>query len=173
MQSLKGSEFTMKRKISVGILMAVACAVSTPVTAATSGNAEKYAVGLQSSFMSGGLSAKMKINDKMSGQAVLGALGTLTSFSGRVLYEVKSDNYWDMYGFGTVGVWVWDGGPYFESETAVGFGGGAGIEWDWRAIAPDLPPLYWSLEAGLGVVNFDNYTGFSTFSLGGGVHYRF
>ncbi len=45
------------------------------------------------------------------------------------------------------------------------FGGiGAGVEWDWREVRDDLPPLSWSLELGL------NHT---SISLGFGVHYTF
>ncbi|MBU1487235.1 hypothetical protein KKH56_04195 [bacterium] len=134
---------------------------------------KKVAVGFQNSLMSWGLSGKMQLSDKWTAQGVIGALGTFTSFSGRGLYKLQSDKYWEMYGFGQAGVWMWGGGRGYDSETTFGFGGGAGVEGDWRALSPKLPPLYWNIEAGLGVISWENYSGFSIFNFGSGVHYKF
>ncbi|HHJ18466.1 MAG TPA: hypothetical protein ENJ84_01330 [Gammaproteobacteria bacterium] len=131
----------------------------------------KYSAGLQSSFMSYGPSGKIHLNDKLTLQGIIGALGTLTSFSARGLYKfVDFEPHWNMYGFGQLGVWTYSG---ISNETVFGYGGGVGMEWGLRNIRESMPPVSFSVEAGFGVINFDDYTGFSTFNLGSGVHYRF
>jgi hypothetical protein len=132
----------------------------------------KYGVGFQSAFPAYGLSGMMDINEDISVQAIVGFFGSLKTFAARGLYNFQREDYWNLYGFGMLGVWNYSIGSV--SETVPGFGLGAGISYDWRAFNADLPPLFWNLELGLGIVNFDevNYN-FSTFMFGAGVHYRF
>ena len=68
--------------------------------------------------------------------------------------------------------WDANGNWVEETETAMGFGAGGGIEYNWQAFAPDLPPIWWNLEAGIGSVPLDYYN-FSAFMIGLGAHYRF
>lgn len=67
----------------------------------------------------------------------------------------------------------WEGWNYKEkTESVMGFGAGAGIEYDWRALSPNLPPIRWNAEIGLGRVGLEYYN-FSTLMFGVGGHYRF
>ena len=141
----------------------------------------KYGVGFQGSFPAYGISGMMDVNETISVQAILGFFGSLNTYAGRGLYRFKKERDWEIYGYGMIGIWSYDGvgvrtGFALENytETAVGFGAGAGLEYDWRALSPDLPPLFWNVELGIGIVNFNkvNYD-FNTLLIGLGVHYRF
>jgi hypothetical protein len=137
----------------------------------------KYGVGFQGTFPASGLSGMMNITDDIAIQAIAGFFGTLRTFSGRGLYKFQQEDYWDLYGYGMLGAWSyrgWTVGNSRTTETVLGFGAGAGIQYDWRAFNPDLPPIAWNLELGIGIVDFNevNYS-FSTFMIGAGVHYRF
>jgi len=154
------------------ILLAITLLLSATNSYAESMSGKsKYSLGFQTGFETCGISGKMDLSDKMAVQGIIGFFGTMTNFSGRGLYKFKSEEYWDLYGYGQAGIWMWDGG-YVGSETAFGIGGGAGIEWDWRAINKDLPPVYWSIELGLTAVSMDYYD-FAMLGLGFGGHYRF
>jgi len=157
---------------SILVTVTITLTLITNLYAGNSGGKSKYYLGFQNGYESWGLSGKMDLSEKASVQGIIGVAGALTNFSGKGLYKFKSDQYWDFYGYGQAGIWMWDGGGYFSDETIFGFGGGAGIEWDWRVLSPDLPPIYWNLELGLGFINFDNYN-FSSINIGLGVHYRF
>jgi len=85
---------------------------------------------------------------------------------------LKSDQYWDFYGFGQAGIWMWDGGGFYEDESVFGLGASGGFEWDWISINPKLPPVYWNIELEIGIMSFDYYN-FSTLNIGIGAHYRF
>ena len=141
----------------------------------------KYGVGFQSSFPAYGISGMVDANDALSAQGIIGFFGNLKTFAGRGLYRFRKESNWNIYGYGMTGAWSYTGfrvGEAFAieetTETVLGFGAGAGIEYDWRAWNAELPPVVWNLELGVGVVDFDqvNYN-FSTLLLGAGVHYRF
>ena len=144
----------------------------------------KWGVGFQGTFPGNGISGMMDINEQISVQAILGFWGNLNTYAGRGLYRFKKEDDWEIYGYGMIGAWSYDGvrvrtiGLLLEShshtETVIGFGAGAGIEYDWRALDPDLPPLFWNIELGIGIVDFNkvNYD-FNTLIFGVGVHYRF
>lgn len=151
--------------IAIGLLMCIV--VSIPSTAADRG---KFGVGFQSSFPAWGLSGMYDLNRDLSLQAILGFLGDLNTYAGRGVYRFHNDDAWNAYGYGMLGLWTHT--FLNRSYSAVGFGLGAGIEYDWRAFDENLPPLFWNLELGLGFVNLDYYN-FSTFMFGVGVHYRF
>lgn len=131
----------------------------------------RYGVGFQSTFPAWGLSGTMQITDEISGQLILGPFGILNTFAGRGLYSFQEEQYWNLYGYGMLGVWTYN---YIGSrrESSLGIGAGAGIQYDWRAWNDELPPLFWNLELGLGFVNLDHYN-FNSVMLGTGVHYRF
>ena len=137
----------------------------------TSRNEFRYGVGFQGSFPAWGLSGMMTLNETISVQAILGLLGTLNTVAGRGLYTFREEQHWDAYGYGMVGYWSYRTSG-ISSDNALGFGAGAGIQYDWRAFDENLPPIYWNIELGFGVVNLDNYN-FSTIMFGTGVHYRF
>ena len=140
----------------------------------------KYGVGIQSSFPAWGISGMVDVAPKISVQGILGIVGDLRTYAGRGIYRFKKEPHWNTYGYGMIGAWSY---PWYEredwrieekTETAIGFGAGAGIEYNWQALTPNLPPLWWNLEAGMGRVEFEEAGyGFATFMFGGGVHYRF
>lgn len=132
----------------------------------------KYGVGFQGSFPAYGISGMMDINETISAQAIIGFFSHLKTYAARGLYRFRQEDNWNLYGYGMIGIWNY--GAFGVSETVVGFGAGAGIEYDWRAFDPDLPPLFWNIELGLGVANFDKVAyDFNTLLIGVGVHYRF
>jgi len=126
--------------------------------------------GFQSSWPSHGFSLKMDLNEKMTAQAVVGFLGTVNNYALRGIYKFKKEQFYDMYGFGSLGILTWSNDIY--DENVFGFGGGAGAEYDIRGIDSSFIPLYVSAELGLNIASFDHYN-FSSLGLGVGVHYKF
>lgn len=124
----------------------------------------RWGAGIHSGFAAFGLSVKYRYTDIVTVQGTLGAFGTLKNYGVRGLYTFRAEEKYDLYGFGSVGLWKWDG---FLAESAVGFGAGAGAEYFFT------PQFAASAELGIGFVNFDNYAGFSTVGLGLGLHYYF
>jgi hypothetical protein len=133
----------------------------------------RFGIGFQSSLPAWGLSAMYDINDQVTAQAIVGAFGTLTTFGGRGLYRFSKEEAYNLYGYGTVGMWSY---PGIIRENVVGFGGGAGIELDWRRIlgsdTGSFPPIFSSIDIGMVLASFEYYN-FSGFTMGGGIHYRF
>ncbi len=142
----------------------------------------KYGLGFQGTFPANGLSGVMNLTDKTAAQAIIGFFGSLNTFAARGLYRFQQKNFWNAYGYGMIGIWTYSGLEFVRSrgrleettEAVFGFGAGAGIEYDWRALSADLPPIAWNLELGLGFVDFDRVDfSFSTILFGAGIHYRF
>lgn len=134
-------------------------------------NSEKISLGVQSSYLSYGLSAKYDVTDKVTAQGVIGFSGRVNNYSLRGLYDYYTKPNLDVYAFGSVGMWTWDN--YLYDESVVGFGAGTGVEYDLRGIDKDLPAILVSAELGLNIVNFDHYNNFSALGLGLGIHYKF
>ena len=155
------------KKLALSVLVAASCQLN----AADFSNKNIYA-GFQSSWPSHGLSVKMDMTDKISAQGVIGFFGDLNNYSVRGNYKFKKDQFWDMYGFGSLGLWTWDGYGSFADESVVGIGGGAGFEYDLRGLDRSFIPLFVSAELGLNIASFDHYN-FSSLGLGVGVHYKF
>lgn len=140
----------------------------------------KFGIGFQSAFPAWGISGMMDVSDEFSVQGILGAFGDLKTYAGRGIYRFEKKPNYNTYGYGMVGAWSYTGfeiGSGFQlketTETVMGFGAGVGIEYDWRVFAPELPPIMWNLEIGLGSVKFGNVDfSFSTLMVGAGAHYR-
>jgi hypothetical protein len=132
----------------------------------------KFGIGLQSAWPSYGISGLYDMSETVTLQAVIGALGTVTNFGGRAMYRFQTAPKYDLFAFGTVGLWR-VAGSYDES--VVGAGGGAGIELDWASIFDDgeFPPLYSTIDIGFVAASWDAYAGWSGFTMGGSLHYRF
>jgi fluoride ion exporter CrcB/FEX len=156
------------------LLLGVTAMDATAQAAADTTSSSRFAVGFQSSFPAFGVSAILDLGDQIAVQGVLGAFGTVSTFSGRGIYCFQQERAYNLYGFGTVGLWRWSG--FGISENSVGVGGGGGIELDWRAIfSPEdgsFPPLVSSIDIGFTAANFDNYN-FNALTIGAGLHYRF
>ncbi len=133
----------------------------------------RYGVGFQGTFPAWGISGTMMFTDEITGQLILGPFGYLQTYAARGLYQFRDETYWDLYGFGMLGLWTYNYGFNRQStESSLGLGAGAGIQYDWRAWNDELPPIYWNVELGLGYVNLDRYN-FGSVLFGTGVHYRF
>jgi len=125
---------------------------------------EDVAVGIQGGILGAGLSGKMMLNDKLTGQVVLSSVGKFSSLMGRGLYTFKEQKEFDLYGVGELGTWFDGDGAYFS------LGAGIGIETNWQNFIEDIFPLWWSAEIGVGFAAGYTYNPIRT---GIGVHYRF
>ncbi len=162
---------TLKKQIKALAVVAI-LGTASQVTAADFSDKNLYA-GFQSSWPSHGLSLKMDFSDKITGQAVVGFLGELNNYAVRGLYKFKKEQFYNMYGFGSLGLWTWDSDFVgWDDESVIGLGGGAGIEYDIRGLDRTLPPLFVNAELGLNIASFDHYN-FSSVGLGVGLHYKF
>lgn len=150
-------------------------------------NQMKYGIGFQSSFPAYGVSGMYNVNEKSSIQVVLGPVGKLKTFAGRVLYRFNRKIFphkYNVYGYGMVGFWSYTGYGYYhwdaywgrwrwgeKTETVPGFGAGVGLEYFFEDF---LPEVGWNLEIGFGIVDFKEVRyDFSTFMFGIGAHYYF
>lgn len=134
-----------------------------------------YGVGAQFAAPAFGISGIYDFTDQVSGQAVFGFFGALQSYSGRVLYRFNRKKAYDLYGFGTVGIWRYSPG-IGSSSSATGIGGGVGLEYSWQHLfdSADVPPLFGNIELGFITLGseFSGYS-YSAFTYGVGIHYRF
>jgi hypothetical protein len=141
----------------------------------------KFAIGFQDCFPTFGISGMINLDKNLSIQGIVGFLGDLKSYGGRVLYRFTVEDYWNAYAYGMLGAWSYTGFAIDDewhltetTETVFGFGGGVGIEYSMQALSPKLPPIFWNLEVGVGSVSFSEVDyDFSAFMLGCGAHFRF
>ncbi len=150
-----------------GAAAALLCALCTPVAQAQSG----IAVGLQSTMAATGPSVRYSLSEELSVQAVLGALGSTTNVAGRGLLYVRNTEALDLYYYGQVGFWRFSGGS-ISSDSGIGLGAGVGLDYDLQEAIDNILPLTLSVEAGIGYVAWDDYSGFDLVTLGLGLHYR-
>lgn len=133
-----------------------------------------------------GLSAKYQVDDMIDAGAVIGFWGAYTVLAARGYYNFRKDDKWSLYGWGSGGYYERDWCPFFTcsgdtTADSVGFAGGAGIEINWQELAPDLPPVFFSLELGFQYLNFTWDFGtlgtkeesHTSLIMGGGAHYFF
>lgn len=140
----------------------------------------RYGIGLASSWPAYGISGTIQVSETLTGEAVLGFFGAVSNFGGRIWYRFNRNETYDIYAYGGLGVYRYTG---FDSilldlnrtESVLGVGLGAGVEAGLPKLFDDedLPPIFLNAELGLALASFEYYTGFSTLSLGFGVHYRF
>lgn len=165
-----------RRWIGLGLVVALLSAGQVEAQ----DDASRFGVGFQSAWPAYGVSGLYDVNDRITAQAIVGAFGTLTTLSGRVLYDFQQAPKHSLYGFGTTGVWRHSYSVLGDSDTESSFsaGGGAGIELDWRAIVdgdsdePTFPRLFSSFDLSFVAASFDFYD-FSGLVFGTGLHYRF
>lgn len=156
----------MMNKKVIPVVASAMLAFSTN-TLSQSNDDHQWGAGFHFGFASGGLSLKYKYSETLTAQGTLGFFGNLKNYGVRGLYTFDDQENYDLYAFGGIGLWQWDGDIFTDSESVVGFGAGAGIEYMFSGA-----PLAASAEIGLGLVNFDNYN-FSSFGIGLGLHYYF
>ena len=159
------------------LTMLLLAALASPggVSAQAGESDSRFGIGFQSSWPSYGVSGLYDMSDRVTLQAIVGALGTVTNLGGRALYRFQLEDKYDLFGFGAVGALRYSVTGF--SESAIGFGGGAGIELDWQAIiSPDddsFPPLYSTIDLGFMGNTFETYGDYSALSMGASIHYRF
>ncbi|MFK7847992.1 MAG: hypothetical protein AB8G77_22080 [Rhodothermales bacterium] len=140
----------------------------------------RYGVGFGSSWPAYGLSGTIQISETITGEAILGFFGDVTNFGGRVWYRFNRSEKYDIYAYGGIGVYRYKGFDSIfldlgVSESVLGVGLGAGVESGLAKLFDDeeFPPIFVSAELGIALASFEYYGGFSTISLGFGIHYRF
>lgn len=161
----------------IAVLAIAALAIPGTAAAQVDESAEstsRFGIGFQSAWPSYGISGLYDISDRITAQAIVGAFGTVTNFGARGIYRFNLQDGYNIYGFGTAGLWSYD--YIVDTESVIGAGGGVGIELDWRSLLSSeesrFPPLFTSIDLGFVLANFDHYN-FSGISFGGGLHYRF
>jgi len=156
----------IKNKLMISSLVACAFLASSAATAKPMKNG-KFGVGVQLSFPTGGISVKKEMSDTLTAQATLGGGGFFTVIGGRGLYKFKKEPEYDIYGFGSLAYISWGG--LSSSLTTVGYGAGAGIEYD---VAKEITV---SGELGFFGASFGNgFTGtYGGVGIGLGAHYWF
>jgi hypothetical protein len=133
-------------------------------------------LGIQSSNPSDGLSVKMDITHKTAIQGIFDLTGERRSYSFRTIYRFKNRQFYNIYGFGEIGIWDWDRAYHHKyQETALGFGVGGGVEYDLRGLDWDFWPIFISAELGIYKIDFDDtyYYYDDGLGLGLGLHYKF
>ncbi|WP_420456583.1 hypothetical protein [Rubrivirga sp.] len=130
----------------------------------------RYGIGLGGTWRVQGISGTYDLSETLTAEAIVGVLGRLTSLGARAWYRFDRSDDYDLYAYGGASFYRYS----VFSETAVGIGGGAGVQADLRKLLgnEDLPPIYLSADAGLTYASFNTY-GFSAFTAGSGIHYRF
>ncbi len=131
----------------------------------------KYGLGVQSTHRAWGFSGMYDVDEDVSLQAVIGSFGRAHAYVARGLYRFRREEAWNAYGYGMVGIWT-HRHPVHGRDTAPGLGAGVGLEYDWRDLKANLPPLFWNVEIGLAATGLDHHD-ISTVFIGAGVHYRF
>lgn len=147
---------------------------------------KQYGIGYQfGGGVLGGLSGKFKIDEKITGEIVLGGFGSLKGYSGRGIYDLgKINENFNKYAYGSFGIITYEydeakvevEGTTFtftittekKTETSTIIAGGIGINGSFF----DIPDISWNTEIGYAILKFDNkdYTGVV---FGGGMHYKF
>ena len=130
----------------------------------------RYGIGLGGTWRVQGISGTYDLTDTITAEAILGVLGNLTSVGARAWYRFDKLEAYDLYAYGGASFYRYS----VFSETALGLGGGAGVQASLPKLLnnPDFPPIYISADAGLTYASFNTY-GFSAFTAGSGIHYRF
>lgn len=141
----------------------------------------KYGVGFASSWPSYGLSGTLQISETLTAGAVAGLFGTISNIGGRVWYRFNRNATYDIYGYAGASLlrygystFTSTSGVVKDTESVLGLGAGAGLDVGLQTLLnnADLPPIFFNWEVGIAHADFDFYQ-FSSFTFGGGIHYRF
>ena len=160
----------MKKKILLILLLVIT----------TIGYSQNFGVGVQSSFYTHGLSAKLKMNDYHAVQAVLSLLGPYSSYSARYMKSFEEHDLGSsvelqpyVVGMGslhtiTVPKYL---GHSFTLSSSFGYGIGGGVSWSFSS----FENFEISNEIALTAIASPFYTGYnwSYIHFGFGLHYYF
>ena len=155
-------------------LLTVAACVSA-ADPAPAGTGSPWAMGIQLAPETFGLSVKYQTSPDWTLQGVISPDSDSPSLTFRGLRTMRRQTYWQSYLFA--------GAAFGESDRFERDGhrsvitGGLGVEWGWQARNSALPPLFASLEFGLG---FEDESGLNDDAqdglilvVGAGLHYAF
>jgi len=131
---------------------------------------KNMSVGIQTSLPSIGLSVRSDITDKINAQGILGFFGNVNTYLIRGNYKLTQDELYHTYAFASVGMWSYD--YSLDTETALGFGLGGGVEFDWQSLDENLPPIATNIEIAFSKTDIKHYK-ISSLTLGFGAHYKF
>jgi len=124
----------------------------------------KFGLGIQLTSPHYGLSGIYNHSEEISFQGVIGT-GYWGSIGGRILYRFEKKEFYNLYGYGALGLYTQGYSNYYFSS-GFSLGAGAGIEYNWKGLSEDLPPVFTNLEAGLSSV-------YPHINIGVGFHYYF
>ncbi len=133
-------------------------------------------IGLQLLTPSDGISIKIDRDEKIAFQGIFDLLGSKNSIALRGIYRFKRDIFYNLYGYGEIGVWNWDRKYYYNDRVETfGYGGGVGVEYDLRDLDSQFIPLFLNLELQLHFFNDNEYSyeDDSELCIGMGIEYRF
>lgn len=165
----------------LGLALLVPAATAQGIDGTVGVQGGRYGVGFASSWPSYGISGTLQMSETLTAEAIIGALGTVSHFGGRVWYRFNRNVNYDLYGYGAVGVYRYRytnfdrfGARIRDTESVLGLGAGVGIEAGLQKLLGDenFLPLFINAEFGLALASFEYYN-FSSFSFGAGIHYRF
>jgi len=143
----------MKRLATVLLLVSI-LVMSVSTAQATTNDGHRFGVGLQMiPGMNDGISFTWDLTKQVTINPVLDFGLDAVGFEAR--YAFLRERRFDLFAYPCIAVGGED----------VDFGGGAGVDWDWRGLDRGLPPICWNLQLGLSAEN--------GFSIGAGVHYVF
>ena len=135
-------------------------------------NSQNAALGIQYTFPSYGISGKYHLNDHHCVQAIFGALGVVSNYSGRYNYIFEEQGRREIKPFlyAQAGIWRYNYDILSIDESVIGYGAGAGLQFNWMDFISER--ISTTLEIGYGNVNLMYYD-FSFTSFGFGIHYNF
>lgn len=153
------------RKLAGIVFVAVVMAMLIPRGAWAGNDDHRYGLGASWVGPVGvGISGIARMADMpLSIQGIIGT-NDFPSPVVRARLTFWSREHLDAYAVGAIGIDVDHDGADGDSESSLFGGIGAGVEWGWRDLDRDLPPVWWSVELGL---NGDD------FGVGFGAHYAF
>ena len=171
----------MVTKARTLFLVAVMLLLASSIAVGEEEKDTRFGIGFQGSFPAWGISGVADLNESVAIQGVFGMFGDLKTYAGRGILRFSKGTYWNTYGYGMGGVWTYTGYEFDDdwtlretTQTVPGFGAGVGLEYDWRAWSPNMPPVRWNLEIGFARVEFDEVDyDFSSLMVGAGLHFRF
>lgn len=128
--------FRARHRLAAALVLGLT-ATAAPTSAQEDGS--PFGLGFQSSWPAWGVSGIYDVSEKITAQAVLGAFGTISTFSGRSLYHFQRQPAYSLFGFGALGLMRHSFRVLGEreSESTIGIGGGAGVELNWQDILSD------------------------------------
>lgn len=130
------------------------------------------ALGIEAGNLNSGFSARFPYKSNSSWQLTVGG-GSANSIGGRYIAHFDEWNDSRLYWYGGLSAWFWGGDFFNDSEFAIGFSGGIGLDYDLDKLDDITVPVSISFTIGPSYAAFSNFRGLDLLNLGLGIHYRF